>query len=81
MITETSTVPLSSPPSAIGFIVLELSTQHAGDQHLEQGSLDGNCGNHAQHSVRDIPQLDEPQELEEPDETDNAQDVSNGGHG
>jgi hypothetical protein len=70
--TEAAVEPDTSPPGAVGLVVLELSRQEDGDENLEDGTLDSNDGNHAEDSVRSVPHLEVPQELEEGDHADDG---------
>lgn len=73
MRSQAPAVPLARPPRAVRLIVLELPRQEHGDEDLEDRTLDEDDGDHAQYSMRCVPQLEEPQELEEADHADEGQ--------
>ncbi len=60
MRTQPSVKPNTSPPSPVGLIVLELSGQEDSDEDLEDTSLHTDNGNDTDHSMRSIPEFQEP---------------------
>ena len=60
MVSETSSVPLASPPRQVGLIVLELSREEDSDEDLVNGTLNVDDGDQPKNSMGDIPQLQEP---------------------
>ncbi len=60
MRTQPSVKPNTSPPSPVGLIVLELSRQEDSDEDLEDTSLHTDNGNDTDHSMRSIPEFQEP---------------------
>ena len=58
--TQSTAVPLASPPCAVRLVVLELTREEDGDEDLLDGTLDSNDGNDAEDSVRSVPELQEP---------------------
>lgn len=58
--TETTAVPLTSPPCAVRLVVLELARKEDCNKNLVDGALDENDGDKPEHSVRGIPELEEP---------------------
>lgn len=49
-----------SPPSPVGFVVLELSREEDGDEDLENATLHGHDGNDTEDCVGSVPELEEP---------------------
>lgn len=72
--------PDTSPPSSVGFVMLEFTRQEDGNQKLEDESLNGDDGNHAQNDVRSVPHLEPPHEFEEGNETNDSTKVGDGSH-
>ena len=46
---ESSSVPLAGPPSSVGLVVLELTSQHDRDEDLVQRALNTDDGDKAKH--------------------------------
>lgn len=59
-VAEASTVPLTSPPCPVGFIVLELTGQEDRDKDFLNGPLDGDDGDDTKDSMGGIPEFQEP---------------------
>ena len=57
---EAAAVPLARPPRAVCLLVLKLAREEHGDENLLDGTLDGDDGNDTEHSVRRVPELEEP---------------------
>lgn len=57
---EAAAVPLSGPPGAVRFIVLELAREEDGDEDLVDSTLDEDDADEAKDGMRDVPELEEP---------------------
>ena len=57
---ETTTIPLSRPPCLVGLLVLQLTREEDGDEDLLDSALNRNNGDDTEHSVRRVPELEEP---------------------
>ena len=62
MVSETSSVPLASPPSQVGLVVFELTGEEHGDEDFVDSTLDENDGDKTKNGVSDIPEFEEPLE-------------------
>ena len=60
MVSETSSVPLASPPSQVGLVVFELTGEEHGDEDLLDCALNGDDSDDTKHGVRCVPKLQEP---------------------
>lgn len=58
--TQSSVEPNTSPPSSVGFVMLEFTGEEDGDEDLEDTSLDSNDGDETEDCVRCVPELKEP---------------------
>ena len=59
-VSKTAAVPLTSPPSPVGFIMLELAGQKDRDKDLLDGPLDRDDGDDTEDGMGSIPELQEP---------------------
>ena len=59
-VSKAPTVPLTSPPSSVGLVVLELPGQEDRDKDLLDGPLDCNDGDDTKDGVGGIPKFQEP---------------------
>ena len=57
---EASAVPLTSPPSPVGLVVLELAGQEDRNEDFLNGPLDCNDGDDTKDGMRSIPKFQEP---------------------
>jgi hypothetical protein len=78
---EATVEPDTSPPGAVGLVVLELARQEDGDEDLEDAALHGDNGDDAEHGARRVPALEVPEEFEEGNHADDSTQVGNGRHG
>ena len=60
MVSETSSVPLASPPSQVSLVVFELTGEEHGDEDFVDSTLDENDGDKTKNGVSDIPEFEEP---------------------
>lgn len=77
---ESAVVPHSGPPGPVDLVVLELSREEEGDEELVKEALDEARCDDTEDGVRDVPDLEEPEELKESNETDDRETVRDGGH-
>ena len=61
--TESTSIPLASPPSTIGFIMLELTWKEYRDEEFEDGALNVDDSNQTKYRMRSIPELQEPLQM------------------
>lgn len=59
-VSKTAAVPLTSPPSPVGFIVLELAGQEDRNKDLLNGPLDCDDRDDTEDRMGSIPELQEP---------------------
>lgn len=57
MTPQTPIEPNTSPPSSVGFVMLELSGQEDGNEDLEDTPLNGNHGDKTEDGVRGVPEF------------------------
>ena len=60
MVLEATAVPLASPPSPVGLVVLEFTGQTRRNEDLGDGSLNRDGGDQTEDGMRDVPQLEIP---------------------
>jgi len=77
---KAAAVPLTSPPSPVGFIVLELTGQEDRNKNLLNGSLDCDDGDDTEDGVGSIPELQEPEELEKCNDANECGEMGKRGH-
>lgn len=71
-------VPFSSPPSDVGLIMLELTSQGQGDDELVDEPLDGSHGDHTKNTPGPRPALEEKHDLENGKQDDHGNGMCDG---
>ena len=71
-------VPFTSPPGDVGGVLLELASQRQRNDQLEDKSLQGNHGNHAQQGACEDPSFQEEHHFEEGEQHDDGSAMSDG---
>ena len=71
-------VPLSCPPRDVGSVGLELTSESADDDDLEEESLDGDDCNHTRQGSGEAEALEEHENNEEDEEDEDSDGVGNG---
>lgn len=71
-------IPFTSPPSNVGGVSLELSSERQGNDQLEKEPLDGSDGNHSRQRLCKAPARQEEHDLEEGEKHDNGNGVRDG---
>jgi hypothetical protein len=62
VVTETTSIPLTSPPCAVRLVMLELARDKDGDQDLLDRTLNGDDRDQTKDRMSRVPSLEEPLE-------------------
>ena len=72
-------VPFTGPPSDVGSVSAELTSESESDDELVDETLDGHNSNHTQKSLGEVPSFQEEHDLKDNDEHEYGDTVGNGG--